>query len=75
EALLQERIINNKGFYSGASKPDIMIESFLQRSIWYNNIIYQQAKDFNFKVIEITKEMAIEDILNQCMSYLTLSLA
>lgn len=75
EALLKDRISNNKTFFLGASNPDIMIKKFLQRSIWYNNKIYQQAKDCNFKVIEIAQDMTIEEILSQCNGHLTVSLA
>ena len=45
-AVLEERERKNSGWLKDSSDPRRMLENFLARSLWYNDLIRQQASEF-----------------------------
>lgn len=68
--VLKNRLINAKEFIAGASDEDMMVKKYLQRSIWHNERIYQQATEIGDTYIKITKELTEENLVKKAIELL-----
>lgn len=62
KALLRSRIEQNRQFYKGAGNIELLIENYLERSIWHNNLIRTEAGKLGKPVIEVTASTNKEDL-------------
>lgn len=69
EALLEQRI-RSSGFSRGASDPEKMIQRYLERTLWYNDLIRDQAAGLGLISIPITSAMQPAEITDECMRVL-----
>ena len=61
EALV-EREKKNLNWLQGSSSPERMLENFLARSLWYNNLIKEQASALQMKILPQTGNVSVDDL-------------
>jgi 2-phosphoglycerate kinase len=66
EELLKERLNNNKNFYKDAKNPELLKTNYLNRSLWHNKIIEEQAIQNDMRIIKISKEKSFNSIFKEC---------
>ncbi len=60
-AVLQERE-RGQEFFSRSSDPEQMLQNFLGRSLWYNDLIRQQAEKLGLKILHQDGNASVEDL-------------
>lgn len=68
--VLKNRLINAKEFILGASNADMMVEKYLQRSMWHNEKIYQQVIEIGDTYIKITKDLTEKNLVKRAIELL-----
>ena len=62
ESLLEERERKNLGFFQNSPNPERMFDNFLARSLWYNDLIKSQAKEFQMHILYQTGEISVDEL-------------
>lgn len=65
ENLLKTRIAQNRSFYQGSSNIDLLVEKYLKRSLWHNNLIKTEARKLKMTIIEVTENTEPGFIVNE----------
>ena len=71
EELFQERIAANKLFHEGASVPKLMIKKYLQRSIWHNLRLLQEATECGEVFFNVNELLSQQSFLDEVTNVLT----
>ncbi len=61
EPVLEERERKNVNWLQGSSDPEKMLENFLARSLWYNELIREQAREFQMNILLQDGEKSVEE--------------
>ena len=61
-AVLEERERKNVEWLRDSSNPERMLENFLARSIWYNDLIKQQATELQMNVLPQAGETSVDEL-------------
>lgn len=67
EDLLRSRVRANTDFYRGASNENLMIEKYLSRSLWHNNLIRTQCEQLNLKIVNVNSKTTRDELCDACM--------
>jgi hypothetical protein len=67
EGLLEQRIRSNEGFWRGASDEKLMIERYLDRSIWHNNRTKARAEQLGLKVVYVEPNATPDELCDLCL--------
>lgn len=59
---LEKRERENDAWTNGSSDPDRMFRNFMARSLWYNDLIKQEAEELEMTVIHQTGGIAVDDL-------------
>ena len=70
EKVFVERLIESKEFYLGATDVDLMISNYLKRSIWHNNKIFEEIKEFKEGYIRISVGLTEEELFKRAIELL-----
>lgn len=65
---LERRERKNTEFLQGSSDPEKMFQNFLSRSLWYNDLIRQEAEERGMTVIHQPGESPVEDLCDVILS-------
>ncbi len=63
-SVLEERERENVDFFHNSSNPERMLENFLARSVWYNNLIREQATEWKLNILHQDGQASVEDLCN-----------
>ena len=66
-AVLVEREKKNLNWLQGSSSPERMLENFLARSLWYNNLIKEQASALQMTILPQTGNVSVDDLCNMIL--------
>jgi 2-phosphoglycerate kinase len=72
DALIEMRV-RSSGFSKGASNVALMIERYLERSLWYNAYLRDEVTRLGLKALAISDGMQPEEIVDGCLSLLCAS--
>jgi hypothetical protein len=61
-SVLVEREKKNLQWLQGSSDPDRMLENFLARSLWYNDLIRQQATELQMNILPQPGDASVDDL-------------
>lgn len=61
-SVLIEREMDNQQWLKGSTDPQRMLENFLARSLWYNDLIAQQSAAFRMPVLYQTGDVSVDDL-------------
>ena len=67
-AVLQERESNNLEWMQGSSNPDRMLENFLARSLWYNELIKEEATRLQLNMLFQSGEKSADDLCDMIVA-------
>jgi len=70
DAALVEARIRSSDFSRGASDEEMMIQRYLERSLWYNAWIREQVADLGLKSVSISANKTPNEIANACLQEL-----
>jgi len=62
ESVLEERERKNANWLRGSSDPEKMLENFLARSLWYNELIREQATELQMNILPQDGERTVEEL-------------
>jgi 2-phosphoglycerate kinase len=65
--VLVEREKKNLNWLQGSSSPERMQENFLARSLWYNNLIKEQASALQMTILPQTGNVSVDDLCNMIL--------
>ncbi len=60
--VFEERERKNSGWLKDSSDPERMLENFLARSHWYNDLIKQQATELQMNILPQTGETSVDQL-------------
>jgi hypothetical protein len=60
----------NANWLRGSSDPEKMLENFLARSLWYNELIREQATELQMNILLQDGERTVEELSQQIMDTL-----
>jgi 2-phosphoglycerate kinase len=66
-SVLREREKQNRDFVRDSPEPDRMLENFLARSIWYNDLIQGQATELRLKTIKQDGATSVEQLCDMVL--------
>ena len=69
DSLIEDRT-RASAFSVGSSTPEIMIQKYFERSLWFNQLLRDQVSQFGLNAISISMGMKAEDIADECMQLL-----
>ena len=69
--LLRTRFIANESFYKNARDPEKVIENYVFRSEWHNNLILEQCKANNQVYILVKEDSSTDEIVASILKLLT----
>jgi hypothetical protein len=61
-SILVEREKKNLQWMQGSSDPERMLENFLARSLWYNDLIKEQASELDMNILLQTGDASVGDL-------------
>ena len=67
EGLLEQRIRSNQDFWRGASDEELMIQRFLERSVWHNNRTTARAEQLGLKVVYVEPDATPDELCDLCL--------
>jgi 2-phosphoglycerate kinase len=70
DAALIEARIRSSEFSRGASDEEMMIQRYLERSLWYNTRIREQIADLGLKSVSISVNKTPSEIVSACLEEL-----
>ena len=62
DAVLEERERKNVGWFQDSPNPERMLENFLARSLWYNDLIKQQATELKMNILPQAGETSVDEL-------------
>jgi 2-phosphoglycerate kinase len=69
ESVLEERE-RKEDFYSQSNAPERMLQNFLERSYWYNDLISQQAGELNLEILHQDGTVSVDSMCETIMKRL-----
>ncbi|MCL4870330.1 MAG: hypothetical protein KJ063_15300 [Anaerolineae bacterium] len=66
--VLVERENNNRQWLQGSSDPDRMLDNFLARSLWYNELIQQQASEWQMNILWQTGDVSVDALCQMVLA-------
>jgi 2-phosphoglycerate kinase len=63
-SVLEERERKNLQWFEGSSSPERMLENFQARSLWYNDLIKEQASALQMNILPQTGDASVDDLCN-----------
>jgi 2-phosphoglycerate kinase len=66
-SVLTEREKKNLKWLQGSSSPERMYENFLARSLWYNDLIQEQAASLQMNILPQTGDDSVDDLCNMIL--------
>lgn len=61
-SILVEREKRNLQWLQGSSNPERMLENFLARSLWYNDLVKEQASELRMNILPQTGDVSVDDL-------------
>lgn len=61
-SVLVQREKNNIKWLQGSSNPERMLENFLARSLWYNDLIKEQASKLQMNILPQAGDASVDDL-------------
>ena len=65
--ILEQRERKNAGWLQGSSNPKRMFENFMARSLWYNNLIKEEASALKMNILLQDGNKSIDDLCNMIL--------
>ena len=62
DKVLEERERKNVGWFQDSPNPERMLENFLARSLWYNDLIKQQATELQMNILPQAGETSVDEL-------------
>lgn len=69
ETVLEEREKQNWDFFGKSPDPDKMFNTFMGRSLWYNNFVREEAKALNMPILYQTGDLSVDNLCQQILDY------
>jgi 2-phosphoglycerate kinase len=66
-SVLVEREKKNLKWLQGSSSPEQMLENFLVRSLWYNNLVKEEASKLHMNILPQAGDTTIDDLCNMIL--------
>ena len=66
DSLIESRV-RSSNFSNGASDPETMIQRYIERSVWFNQLLKEQVAQHGLNALSISTDMKPEDIADECM--------
>lgn len=66
-SVLVEREKKNLEWFQGSSSPEQMFENFLARSLWYNNLIREEASKLQMNILPQAGDTTVDDLCNMIL--------
>ena len=60
--VLEERERRNVKWLQGSSDPDRMLANFISRSLWFNNWMEEQAKEYQMNILPQHGETSVDEL-------------
>jgi 2-phosphoglycerate kinase len=60
------RLDNDIDFYKDSSNQDLFKSNFLERTVWHNNKIKEEAIEANMEIVELRNDTTITELVKQC---------
>jgi len=67
DELLEQRIINEEGFYQGASNDEAMIQNYLGLTVWYNSQLKKEVERLAMPAIPLGPDISSQEVSEQCL--------
>lgn len=67
-AALEKRERKNVDFVEGSSNPEKMFQNFLNRSLWFNDLIKREADEFGMRVVYQDGATAVDEMVDVVLS-------
>jgi 2-phosphoglycerate kinase len=68
-AVLQERERRNVGFFGRSANPEQMLQNFLERSFWYNDLIRRQATELGLHILHQDGHASVDALCAMAMKH------
>lgn len=65
--VLAEREKKNLNWLQGSSSPERMLENFLARSLWYNDLIKEHASALQMTILPQTGNVSVDHLCNMIL--------
>jgi len=66
-SVLEERERRNTDFFGKSSDPDRMLENFLARSLWYNDLIRDEAAENGINILRQPGDRSVDDLCEEVL--------
>ncbi len=66
--VLVERESNNRGWLEGSTNPDQMLDRFLARSLWFNEMIENEARSMGMHVFHQTGNKSADQLCDEVLA-------
>jgi 2-phosphoglycerate kinase len=66
-SVLMEREKKNLEWLQGSSSPERMHENFLARSLWFNDLIKEEAASLQMNILPQTGDVSVDDLCNMIL--------
>jgi len=66
-SVLVERERKNPQWFQGSSSPERMLENFQARSLWYNDLIKEEASQLQMNILLQEDDTSIDDVCNRIL--------
>ena len=67
-SVLEDRERNNLGWMRDSADPDQMLENFLARSLWYNDLIKNEASRLGMNILTQTGTTSVDEHCNMVIA-------
>ena len=61
---------NNLEFFQDSPSPERMFENFLGRSLWFNNLIKEQATQYQMHILYQTGKLSVDELCQKILDTL-----
>lgn len=65
--VLERRERQNEGWLKGSSDPEKMFNNFMGRSLWYNNLIKEEASALDMNILPQDGNKSVEELCNMVL--------
>jgi 2-phosphoglycerate kinase len=62
DRVLEEREARNEGFVRKSSNPKLMLENFLARSLWFNDLVRREATELQMNILPQPGETSVDEL-------------
>ncbi|MCL2421463.1 MAG: hypothetical protein FWD03_06350, partial [Defluviitaleaceae bacterium] len=66
----KKRLLMDKGFYERAEEPEKVIENYLYRSEWHNQLLHEQCKAGNHNHLIVKEDTTTDEIVAAILNML-----